>query len=100
MQAIPALKQLFSANRSKDLSCTKTQSDTDPIIFEIKLVLRQLDNLKKRFNYETEYAMIDSCIYEEQALLARYSHLLSVAKQKGITCTYSAGRISSSQNPT
>jgi len=97
LQGIINLQQLFSAKRSKAVSDTQNKNTVDPILIEISSVLEQIKNSKNRFDYETEYDMIDACIYEEQALLARYSHLLSIARQKGITCTPTQNRMVSEQ---
>jgi hypothetical protein len=58
--------------------------ESDPILSEIIQVTNQLSNVKARFDFETDDDMIDACIFEERALLSRYSFLLSLAKQKGL----------------
>ncbi len=88
MQAILNLQQLFSQKRTKASIFAKNKPQTDPILTEIDCVLKQIENSRNRFDFETDYDMIDSCIYEEQALLSRYSHLLSLARQKGLRCSH------------
>ena len=88
MQAILNLQELFTSKRAKTAVFTKKQPSTDPILTEIDSVLKQIQNSRSRFDFETDYDMIDACIFEEQALLSRYSHLLSLARKKGLTCSH------------
>ncbi|MBQ8868924.1 MAG: DUF2508 family protein [Oscillospiraceae bacterium] len=88
MQAILNLQEFFTSKRAKTSLFTKKQTTADPILTEIDCVLKQIQNSKSRFDFETDYDMIDACIYEEQALLSRYSHLLSLARKKGLTCSH------------
>ncbi len=88
MQAILNLQEFFTSKRAKASIFTKKQSAADPILAEIDSVLKQIQNLRSRFDFETNYDMIDACIYEEHALLSRYSHLLSLARKKGLTCSH------------
>ena len=85
MQGILNLQQHFALKRTKGEAVITDAPD--PIIAEISEVLRQIDCVRSKFEQITDYDMIDSCIYEEQALLSRYSHLLSLAKQKGLYCS-------------
>lgn len=88
MQATAYLQHFFPLKKAKGAQANKQQENfTDPILFEIAEVTQQLQNIRRRFDYEIEYDMIDSCIYEERALLSRYRHLICCAKEKGITCT-------------
>ncbi len=87
MQGTAYLQQFSPLKRQKVSEIKKQVEYTDPILLEIADVLKKLENIRLRFDYETEYDMIDSCIYEERALLARYRHLICAAKEKGITCT-------------
>ena len=88
MQAILNLQELFTSKHAKTAVFTKKQPNTDPILTEIDSVLKQIQNSRSRFDFETDYDMIDACIFEEQALLSRYSHLLSLARKKGLTCSH------------
>ena len=88
LQAILNLQELFTSKRAKTAVFTKKQPNTDPILTEIDSVLKQIQNSRSRFDFETDYDMIDACIFEEQALLSRYSHLLSLARKKGLTCSH------------
>lgn len=87
MQATAYLQQFFSSISSKPSDVTTKESEQDSILYEIADVSKKLENIKNRFNFETEYDMIDACIFEERALLSRYRHLITVAREKGITCT-------------
>jgi len=86
LQGILNLQQFFTSKKVKASSLSAP--DTDPIIAEISEVLTQINCVRSRFEHITDYDMIDSCIYEEQALLSRYSHLLSLAKDKGLYCSH------------
>lgn len=93
MQGTIKLAQIFTLKNEKDLVSAKSSCDEQTIIKEISEVLKELQAIQSRFNYETESEMIDSCIFQEQALLSRYSYLLSVAKKKGIRCNHSQNLI-------
>lgn len=55
------------------------------LLDEIREVNRLLACNRQWFELETNQDMIEACIYEDQALQARYRHLLDVAKAQGIT---------------
>lgn len=84
MQGILSLQQFIM---SKGKARAKSAEKAEPIIAEISEVLRQIECVKSRFEYTTDYDIIEACIYEEKSLLSRYSHLLTLAKDKGIYCT-------------
>ena len=48
---------------------------------EIKSLQEQLRNVHNRFNLYTDFDMTDSCIYEMEALEARYRFLIKKAKR-------------------
>ncbi len=57
-----------------------------------------LDYIEKRivqiqdcFDMTSEPELVESLIYEELALKARYAYLLRIAKQQGISCRISIG---------
>lgn len=57
----------------------------DALIEEIESVKAQLKNAQNRFNLFTDFDMTDSCIYEMEALEARYRYLIKQAKEKNIS---------------
>ena len=88
MQSIVTLQNFLSLRRLKSSKALNSENNTDPIIIELNDVLAKIQNSRSLFDFETDYDMIDSLIFEEQALLSRYSHLLSIAKQKGLSCSH------------
>ena len=63
----------------------KDTSDME-IILEIRNICSQLDACYQRFEYELDNDLVESCIYEMEALKARYRYLLKTARDKRITC--------------
>ena len=55
------------------------------VLQAIREVCRQLDSVQARFEMESDSDLIDACIYEMEALCARYRFLLRQAKQEGLT---------------
>ena len=61
------------------------------VLQAIREVCRQLDSVQARFEMdqvnpmESDSDLIDACIYEMEALRARYRFLLRQAKQEGLT---------------
>ena len=86
MQAVAYIQQFLS--RTVTLEREKENTKNDPILCEIKDVLVKLQNVRSRFDFETENDMIESLIFEEKALLSRYRHLILAAKNKGISCSH------------
>ncbi len=58
----------------------------DPMILSIREVCAEIDGVERRFAMETDPDLIESCIYELEALRARYRYLLRTAREQGITC--------------
>ena len=96
MQAAAYLQQFFKLGKVTEAKKRSFTDETDPILLEIWEVTKKLENIKCRFNFEIDDDMIEACIFEERALLSRYSHLLSLAKQKGL-CQSPANRILSAK---
>lgn len=57
------------------------QADEKAILEEIKEVSRQMRYIDQWFDMECDADMIDSCIYQREALNARYRYLLNRARQ-------------------
>lgn len=55
------------------------------ILEEIRNVCLEMEVVGSRFEIESDNDLIDACIYELEALRARYRYLLRIAKQEGIT---------------
>lgn len=54
------------------------------VISELKRVKTELDNAYTEFQYQTDGDLLEACIYEIQALRAKYAYLLKIAKEKNI----------------
>lgn len=57
------------------------------LLAEIRLVCEQLHLTQIRFDQICDADLVDACIYEMEALRARYRYLLGQAKAYGITGT-------------
>lgn len=55
------------------------------LLAEIEEVCRQIACNRQWFALEGNQDLIESCIYEDRALQARYRHLLEAARKQGIT---------------
>lgn len=64
-----------------------TQVETKAILKEIREVSQQLQYIDQWFDMECNEDMIDSCIYQREALQARYRYLLSQAKQYNLSAS-------------
>ena len=84
LQAAAYIQQFFKVGRVAGEKKSESTAEQDPILLEISDVTQKLKNIRCRFDFEIESDMIEACIFEERALLSRYSHLLSLAKQKGL----------------
>lgn len=84
MQAAAYLQQFFKIGKVSESKKSVYDEETDPILIELAQVTNKLNNIKCRFDFEVDDDMIEACIFEERALLSRYSFLLSLAKQKGL----------------
>ncbi|PWM37308.1 MAG: DUF2508 domain-containing protein [Clostridiales bacterium] len=56
-----------------------------PILEDIDEVLRQLRESSARFDLVCDDDLLESIIYEQNALMARYRYLIKLAKQDGLT---------------
>ncbi len=57
----------------------------DDLLTAIRQVCGQIDRVQARFEMEADSDLIDACIYELEALRARYRYLLRQARQQGLT---------------
>ena len=60
---------------------------TQELLAEIREVCRQMQSANSRFANENDNDLVDACIYEMEALNARYRFLIKRAREVGITCT-------------
>lgn len=60
----------------------KKQDDKVAMKNDIAYIKKQLEIAKNRFENESDSDLVDSCIFEINALQAKYRYLLKLAKQK------------------
>lgn len=53
------------------------------IITNVRELKKQLDGLENSFNLTSDTDLIESCIYEQNALMARYRYFIKLAKEIG-----------------
>lgn len=56
------------------------------LLEEIRSTVNQINSARLWFETESDEDLIDSCVYQLEALEARYRYLLRVAKSKGLRC--------------
>ena len=61
--------------------------EPDELLAAIRDVCVQIDNVNTRFSMESDGDMIEACIFELEALRARYRYLLRRAKSRGVTAS-------------
>lgn len=61
------------------------QQDNESLLAELKEVGRMLTCNDAWFELECDENLIDACIYQREALQARYRYLLSCARRQGIS---------------
>ena len=74
------LKPIY-ATKSKNKSAAVYNDD---VIEEINTVKEQLRNVQNRFDLYTDFDLTESCIYEMEALEARYRYLIKKAKNRNV----------------
>lgn len=58
--------------------------DDQSLLESAEILRRELDDLHNRFNQVTEPELIDSIIYEMQAVQLRYMYYLDLCKERGV----------------
>ena len=71
---------LFSRESEQEIKV-----DCGELLEEIHGVERQMVYNEVWFSAECDENLIESCVYQRQALLARYRYLLGMAKKLGVT---------------
>lgn len=66
--------------------CRQTDEDTHgQLVDEIEKVKARLECVFARFDQQSDPDLLEECIYEMQALTARYRYLTREARRQGIT---------------
>ena len=60
--------------------------DSQSILEQIKQVNKLINCADLWFENEKDEALIESCIYQREALNARYKYLLTMAKEQNLKC--------------
>ncbi|HEX3027261.1 MAG TPA: DUF2508 family protein [Clostridia bacterium] len=60
-------------------------SPEQQLICELEAVKQNLDTVSERFEYQSDPDLVEACIYEMQALTARYRYLTREARRLGLT---------------
>ena len=55
------------------------------LLEDIREVCRQMEQVKVRFDMQSDADLVDACIYEQAALQARYRYLLEQVRRQGMT---------------
>ena len=85
LQSAAFLKQVLVWGKDKTTQDKSKALENKQLSMQISETLRQLECVEKCFDFETDSDMIDSLIFEHHALLARYRHLLILAKQENLS---------------
>ena len=66
---------------------TRKQEDKGDkqLITEIESVKQSIEMAASRFDFQSDPDLVEACIYEMQALAARYRYLRREARRQGIT---------------
>lgn len=64
----------------------RNEEEPHPLIQSIREVCMLMDMTQSRFEQESDPDLIESSIYEMQALRAKYRYLLRMARSQGISC--------------
>lgn len=61
------------------------ENKQDSLLSEIEAVKNRLDCESARFDQQSDPDLLEECIYEMQALTARYRYLTREARRRGLT---------------
>lgn len=79
------LKSLVNLNSAKTAQQTFNLSESKKIAEELSEVSQQLIDINDKFNLAIDDEIIESLIYQELALKAKFNYLLRIAKENNIT---------------
>lgn len=66
---------------------SESDKSGDELLCEIEAVKQGLNSVSSRFEFQSDPDLVESCIYEMQALTARYRYLLREARRTGLRCS-------------
>jgi len=73
----------FITDKQKKFSYAAVESELN-VRSSIEILRRELDDLHNKFDQATEPILVDSIIYEMQAVQMRYMYYLELCKAQGI----------------
>ena len=76
---IPLINKIIENHENK-----KIREYNKSLINDIEEVKRLLESVNTRFNMFSDVKLIESTIYEEHALRARYAYLLELARERKV----------------
>lgn len=62
-------------------ACKTTEVQNNNLIADIQLIRRELATARSRFDFETDFELVEASIYHISALETRYNHLIKLAKR-------------------
>ncbi len=62
----------------------EAQEESEQLLREIREINREISRNEGWFSEEMDEDLIDSCVYQGQALRARYRYLMRMARQKQV----------------
>lgn len=80
------LRLPFLAKAKAEQDAQKT-AENEQLIQEIRIVCDKIQSTEMKFQMICDDDLVESCIYELEALHAKYRFLLRQAKQQGVTNT-------------
>ena len=78
-------KRFFLTAKSRKAEILEEMRYREKILEEIEDVRIRIDEVGRRFNLFSDGDLIESVIFEERALRARYAYLLRLAKASGVS---------------
>lgn len=67
----------------------ESREDTDfkkRLLEDLEYVTERLERIRESYDMTAEPEMVESLIYEERAMQARFDYLIRVAKERNIKC--------------
>lgn len=67
----------------------KEREDTDfksRLLEDLEYVTERLERIRESYDMTSEPEMVESLIYEERAMQARFDYLIRIAKERNIKC--------------
>ena len=67
----------------------ESREDTDfknRLLEDLEYVTERLERIRESYDMTSEPEMVESLIYEERAMQARFDYLIRIAKERNIKC--------------